>query len=197
MVPTAFIFSFSDWFYQLWVPSQDARLLYILTIAGCIDLPIAMPLQSIYNIFPITKNIKGNCLFSLGMFSTTFIVILAALNLIDDPTYQILFIAGTSASFNAIKSLTFLPLYGSKCAKLKTSILYKNSITSILGFFILLACMLFIKKYYGDPSWIKLLSASLITCCIGGIIGYIIVLNSNDRKEVLKIVNKLLKKLQT
>jgi hypothetical protein len=135
--------------------------------------------------------------FSLGMFSTTFIVILTALNLIDNPTYQKLFIAGTSASFNAIKSLTFLPLYGSKCAKLKASILYKNSITSILGFFILLTCMLFIKNYYGDPSWIKLFAAALTTCCIGGITGYIIILNTNDRKEILKMVNKFLKKHQT
>ena len=197
MIPTVFIFSFSDWFYQLWIPSQDAHLLYILTIAGCIDLPIAMPLQSIYNIFPITKNIKGNCLFSLGMFSTTFIVILTALNFVSNPTYQILFIAGTSASFNVIKSLTFLPLYGSKCAKVKASLLYRNSITSIIGFFILLACMLFIKKYYGDPSWIKLFSVALTTCCIGGITGYIVVLNSSDRKEILKMVNNFFKKHQT
>lgn len=191
MIPTVVIFTFSDWFYQLWVPSQSAKQLYLLTMIGCIDLPIAMPLQPIYNIFPITKNIKGNCLISLATFSCSLLFIFIGLNIVDNTLYQTLIIAGTSATFNAIKSLTFLPLYGAHCSKINVKLLYKSTLKSVLGFFALQATMLLVKSYFETISWINLLAVSIATAIIGCIIGYAIILNSNDRKEIINIFKKI------
>ena len=106
IIPTAFIFVFSDHFYQLWMPTQDAHLLYILTVGACVDLPIAMPLQPIYNIYPIVNKIRANSLFGLGLFSLTFVVVVIGLNVTEGETTHLMIIACTSAVFNAIKALT-------------------------------------------------------------------------------------------
>ena len=191
MIPTVVIFSFSDWFYQLWVPTQNAQYLYLLTIIGCVDLPIAMPLQPIHNIFPITKNIKGNCLFSLVMFSGSLLFIFIGLNLVDDPYYQTIIIAGTSASFNAIKALTFLPLYGAHCSNINVKLLYKSALKSILGFFVLLATMLLIKSHFNTISWAMLFAVSIATAIMGCLIGFVIILDSKDRRDIFEILKRI------
>lgn len=188
ILPMAYIFAFSDWFYQMWVPSQDAKLLYHLTIIGCTDLPVAMPLQPIYNIFPIANKIKANSLFGLGIFSLTFIVTLVAVYFTEDNTTQIMIIAGSSAIFNAIKSLTFLPIYGAHCIKINPKDLYKYTGLSVLALGILLIPLFIIKNFIAQASWLNLGICGIITCIIGVVISYVIICNKDDRIELREII---------
>ena len=195
IIPTAFIFVFCDHFYQMWMPSQDAKLLYALTVAACIDLPIAMPLQPIYNIYPITNKIRANSLFGLGLFSLTFVVVLIGLNVTEGETTHLMIIAGTSAAFNAIKALTFLPLYGAHCVKLKARLLYACTIRSLVAFVILLVPLFLIKEQITHVSWLSTGLCGIACCVFGGIVGYLIILDGDSRKETRKIINKLIAKI--
>ena len=190
IIPTAFIFVFSDHFYQLWMPTQDAHLLYILTVGACVDLPIAMPLQPIYNIYPIVNKIRANSLFGLGLFSLTFVVVVIGLNVTEGETMHLMIIACTSAVFNAIKALTFLPLYGAHCVGLKARRLYACTVRSLIAFIVLLIPLFILKSQITHISW-ALLAANIVVCCLFGfIIGYVIILDKNDRKEVARIFSK-------
>lgn len=190
IIPTAFIFVFSDHFYQLWMPSQDAHLLYILTVGACIDLPIAMPLQPIYNIYPIVNKIRANSLFGLGLFSLTFVTVLIGLNITEGTTTHLMIIACAHAAFNAIKALTFLPLYGAHCVGLKARRLYACTVRSLIAFIVLLIPLFILKSQITHISW-ALLATNIVVCCLFGfIIGYVIILDKNDRKEVARIFSK-------
>lgn len=195
IIPTAFIFVFCDFFYQLWMPSQNAHLLYILTVAACIDLPFAMPLQPIYNIYPITNKIRANSLFGLGLFSLTFVVVFLGVYLFDDKSIQMMFIATTSAAFNLIKSLTFLPLYGAHCVKIKPKLLYKNTMRSVIAFAVLLVPLFFIKKQITNITWLTTGGCGVITCIFAFVIGYFVIYNKNDRKELRDMLSKILSKV--
>ena len=195
IIPTAFIFVFSDHFYQLWMPTQDAKLLYLLTVGACIDLPIAMPLQPIYNLYPITNKIKANSIFGLGLFSLTFIVVVIGLNISEGDFTHLMIIASTSAIFNAIKALTFLPLYGAHCVKLKASLLYACILRCVIAFAILLVPLFIIKEYTTSISWASLVVSGLICCLLGSIIGYYIILNKETRKSMQKLASKVFAKI--
>lgn len=188
-IPLAGLFAFCDWFYELWLPNQDPRQLYILTILAAVDLPFAMPLQPIYNLYPITNKIKANSLFGLGMHGAVFICIVIGIIVFDDITTHLMIIAGMRSGFNIIKSLTFLPLYGAHCVKIKVGMLYKNTFKSVAGFGLLLVLLLEIKKHLFSVTWSNLLLVVGIAFVLGSIIGYILILTKEDRillKDMLR-----------
>ena len=195
IIPTAFILVFCDHFYQMWMPSQDAKLLYALTVAACVDLPVAMPLQPIYNIYPITNKIRANSLFGLGLFSLTFVVVLIGLNVTEGEFTHLMIIAGTSAVFNAIKALTFLPLYGAHCVKIKARLLYACTIRSVIAFVILVIPLFLIKEQITEVSWLSTCLCGIACCVLGCIVGYLVILDKDSRKETRKIVSKLFAKI--
>ena len=195
-IPTAFIFIFGDHFYQLWLPSQDAHLLYILTIAGCIDLPLAMPLQPIYNIFVITNKVRANVLFGLGLFSISFVVVLITINLFEDKIIQLIIIAGKNTLFSAMKAMVFLPIYGARCIKIPTIKLYINTCRSLASFAILLVPLVLLKQQINYPSWINFIFCGIATCILGVGIGYLVIYNSKDRKELRVSLQKVIFKIQ-
>lgn len=193
-MPTAFIFVFSDWFYKLWLPTQDAHLLYLLTIAGCIDLPIAMPLQPIYNIYPITNKIKANSLFCIGLYGASFSCIIACMYLTENTSIHLFAIAGISAAFSALRALTFQPLYGAHCVKIKAKILYLNTLRSVIAFGVLLTPLFLIKSQFEHITWATVILSGIITSTFGGIIGYFFICNGNDRTALKKMCQKVIGK---
>ncbi|MCQ2101648.1 MAG: hypothetical protein MJY98_00285 [Fibrobacter sp.] len=190
-IPTAFIFVYCDWFYQMWLPSQDARLLYLLTVAGCIDLPIAMPLQPIYNIYPITNKIRANSLFGVGIYGLTFVTVVTGIYLTEDPFAHMVIIAGTGSFYNAIKSITFLPIYGAHCIKMKVKYLYTCTLRSIISFTILLVPLFAIKNTLITASWLHLGIGGASTCIFGILIGYLFVMTKDDRKAIPETIQKI------
>lgn len=194
-IPLAAIFAYSDWFYTLWLPSQNAQQFYLLTILAAMDLPFAMPLQPIYNIYPMTNKIKANSLFGVGMHLTVFLCIIIGVNLFDDTMTHLMIIAGTRASFNIIKALTFLPLYGSHCIKMSAKILYKNTFKSVFSFALLLLLLLEIKTLFLSITWINLIYGLGFSFILGSIIGCFIVLNQEDRVLLKDSFTKVTQKI--
>ena len=194
-IPTAFILVFSDHFYQMWMPSQDAKLLYMLTVAACFDLPIAMPLQPIYNIYPITNKIRANSLFGLGLCSLNFVVVLIGLNMTEGEFTHLMIIAGTSTVFSVLKALTFLPLYGAHCIKISVRLLYACTLRSVIAFIILIIPLFLIKEQITHVSWLSTSLCGAACCIFGGIIGYAIILDKASKQKVQKNMSKLIIKI--
>lgn len=194
-IPLAYLFAFCDWFYELWLPYQNPRQLYILTLLAAFDLPFAMPLQPIYNLYPITNKIKANSLFGLGMHIAVFLCIIIGIYMFDDVTTHLMIIAGTRAAFNIVKALTFLPLYGAHCVKIRVGILYKNTLKSLLAFGLLLVLLLEVKQHIYTVSWTNLSLAIGVTFILGTIIGYTLVLSKDDRTLLKDMLRKVLNKI--
>ncbi len=189
-IPLSILFIYCEWFYKLWLPSQEAHKLYILTIVACTDLPFAMPLQPLYNVYPIVNKIRANSLCGLGLHIITIVFVLIGITHTNDTWKQMFIIAATRAIFGLIKSLTFLPLYGGYCAKINPILLYKNTFKSIFAFGILSVVLFLIKTAFSHVSWTSLGLSVLLSCIIGGIIGYILILDSDDKKIVKEIGTK-------
>ena len=159
------------------------------------DLPFAMPLQPIYNIYPMTNKIRANSLFGVGMHLSVFLCIIIGVNVFDDTMTHLMIIAGTRASFNIIKALTFLPLYGSHCIKMPARILYKNTFKSVLSFTFLLLLLLEIKTLFLSITWINLIYGLGFSFMLGSIIGCFIVLNQEDRVLLKDSFTKVTQKI--
>ena len=194
-IPTAILFVFCDWSYELWLPSQNARQLYLVTLVACVDLPFSMPLQPIYNIYVITNRIRANSLFGLGLYAGVLICVLVGVHLTDNILYLLIILGGTSSVFKLLKSLTFLPIYGAYCAKMKVGLLYKNTFKSVFALFVLLPILFMIRNIFDSPSWVNLFLCVGISFVLGSVLGCLFILNARDRLVLLEIIQKVKSKI--
>ncbi len=195
-LPIAVLVSFGHPFYKLWVPSQDAGLLQLLTVITMFNLIFALPLEPLYNIFTVANKIKTSAialiLFSIGSISTVFV----GLNFITNETTKIIYIASVGAFYNVVRLLTFLPLYGAKCLNFKLTTFYPAIFKNVLAVVVLSAIGLGINSVISIDNWVKMIVCCALLCIIGLVLNLFILFNKAERKEVFEVAKKIISRFK-
>ncbi len=188
-VPIIILFAYGKEFFTLWVPSQDASLLYILSCASVLGMCFSLQLEPLWNIFTVTNKVKNSSLFLFMNAIVTIIVVFIFLNVFKTPIARMLIIVATSTIVSVIRSLTFLPIYGAKCVNLKGTTFYpaivKNLIVIIVGTII----SILFKKIFAINNWMKLIIAAIISTCISITLSLFI---GNSKEDRINLKNTLL-----
>lgn len=195
-IPVAVLIGFGKNFYELWVPSQNAVLLQILTIITCLNLVFALPLEPLYNIFTVKNKIKISSIaliiFSICSISTVFI----GLNFIHNEEAKIIYIACVGAFYNILRVLTFLPIYGAKCLDFKKTTFYPAILKNTLSVAILVCIAFGIKVVLNINSWIRMIIACMILGILGLVINIFILFNKEERNENILLVKEYITKIK-
>lgn len=192
-IPLAILVAFGDVFYQLWIPSENANLLHILSILAALELLFAMPLEPLWNIFTITNKLKVS---SLVIFIGSFIsltIVLIVLPVTEDLTVRLYIIAGVSTFIAILRNLFFLPLYGAKCLGLKWYIFYPVIFKNTLTFIIVVGTVISFKHYF-PISWLSLVIMSGIIVILAIVINYFLILSKQERIVVTNFFKSKIKK---
>ena len=180
-------------FYQLWVPNQDYELVYSLAVVIMISVVVSGVTTSLNNVFLITNKLKVNSLFWMGISVLNVILVFILLN---TTTLGIYAVAGVSKVTGAIANLTFIPLYASKCLKIKWHTFYPLIFRYVGTTVLMAAAFVGVGKIVQLPmNWLSF----LVVCVIAGILGVIInccvLLDSYERGILVnKIRGKIWKK---
>ena len=177
-------------FYKLWVPNQDYELVYSLAVVIMVSVVVSGVTTSLNNVFLITNKLKVNSLFWMGISMLNVVLVFILLNTTSLGIYAV---AGVSKVTGAIANLTFIPLYASKCLKVKWHTFYPL-IFRYMGTTLLMAVVFVVigHVFWIPMSWLTFLVLCVMAGVAGVIINYIVLLDSYER-EILK--NKIMGKL--
>lgn len=193
-IPIAILIGFGKEFYQLWVPTQNAALLEILTVITSFNLIFALPLEPLYNIFTVKNKIKVSSIalicFSVCSISTVFV----GLNFIHNEDAKIIYIVTVGAFYNVVRLLTFLPIYGAKCLDYKWTTFYPSIFKNVVSVIVLTVIAFGFKFVLNINSWIKLIFACVIIGVLGLSINIFILFNKEERNENIQMLKEKLKK---
>ena len=180
--------------YRVLVPSEDATLLYWLSIASSLVMVVAMPLESLWNIFTITNQVKKSSINLLEWSIAIFVGIISGMLIVKDAVARLFIIALVKSVFASIRTLTFLPYYGAKCLGYDNFIFYPVIFRNLLCVFATIAIGLIIKLFLPTQSWIGLILGCLILCLVGVIMNWFLSLNESDRVFIKSKVNSAIRK---
>ena len=189
-IPIAIIVGLGQEFYGLWTPTQDSHLLYLLTVVSCINLAFALPVEPLYNIFTVTNKIKASsiALILFSMLSITLVFV--GLSFANTDMEKMFIIVGVGSFVNAIRVLTFLPIYGAKCMGYKKTTFYPPIFKNI-GLIILLSIVAFgIKNLINVNSWIALIIVAIVVGAIGLIFNFMIICTKEEKQKILLMVKQ-------
>lgn len=188
-IPIAIIVVLGKSFFSLWVPTQDASLLQILSILAILGYMFTSGTQILYNVFPTVNKVKQN---SIAMIVTGIISVLLTILLIKTTDYGIYAVAGVSTFCNLARNMTFTIIATSKYLGFKCSIFYKQVFQTIFSSIVLIIVGYLLTANIVIDSWIAFIIAAIIIGSVGLAINVLIILNKEERKFLIDIIKKKL-----
>ncbi len=191
-IPIAFMTVFGKAFFQLWIGrTQDPGELYILALLNVGTLFVSASIQVLYHVFLITKRVKLNSVVILlsGILTTATVFVL--LETTDLGVYAI---AGVSTFYGILRNLVFTPIYAARCLKVKWYTFYGDILLGLASIGAICLTALPFQLLIEIDGWIKLFAVGIAAGAAALAVNFLIVLRKNERKMVLDMVRKKLKR---
>lgn len=180
---------FADSFYALWVPSQDARQLMILTVLGSFWMSVSGVMGSIFNAFTVQNKLRFNSIAMIisGIASTLMLII--TLKLTDLGIYAV---AGISSVIYIVKNLFFIIPYAEKVIGIKAIDIYKRVLKSVLATTTTILVFRSILSLFDLGSWLRLIiSGGIVTIIITVIFVFVYFPMNQIKSGILSMKKRL------
>lgn len=184
-VPLFGFVSFGFEFYQLWVPGQDAHLLHLLSIFSLLPSLLTGGIQSIYNIFTVTNQLRLNAIM---VISSGVISLVLSLVLIQGNSYGVYLIVGISSMITIVRQLLFSIPYAAKCLGLNWSYFFKELRYMLLGGILTMLVSRVTKLIYIPHSWSTFTIEIALVALISYISASFLLLSKSERKHIVQLV---------
>lgn len=184
-VPIAIIIIMGDKFFALWVPTQDAKLLQILSILSILGYMFTSGTQILYNVFTTVNKVKTNSVAMLlsGIIST--IITLLVINFTDKGIYAV---AGVSTFVNLVRNMTFTVPATAKYLGFKWYQFFPQVGMTVFSSVLLIVLGYLIKPYLFIESWIQFFGSVIVLGVIGILVNIVLILNKDERAYLFEKV---------
>jgi len=195
-IPLVGLAVFGKPFFRLWVPTQDADLLHLLSILTVAATFFTAPIKPLYTIYTVTNKVKMESISVLiqGILSTIIVFILLFVFKESSEVVQLCIVAGVSTALGIIRCLTFTPLYAAYCLKVSKFTFYPVIGKAMLSFVLLFLIESFFGYVMPTNTWLNLIIAGIVASIVGVIVNLILILNKEERLMIFsKVKNKFSK----
>ena len=149
----------SDSFYALWMPSQNAKQLMILTMLGSFWMAVSGVMSSIFNAFTVQNKLQFNSIAMIVSGVVSTIILIITLKLTDWGIYAV---SSISSVVYIVKNLVFVIPYAEKVIGIRAVDVYKCVLKSIVTTGVTVLVFRFILSFFDLSSWFKLILAAIL-----------------------------------
>ena len=195
VIPITILFSYGKIFYTLWVPSQDASLLYHLTCISVLAMCLSLPLEPLWNIFTVTNKVKYTSSYLFVNSALTLLIVFLLITHTNSDVTKMFIVVSVSVCFSIVRNLTFLPVFGAWCIKSPLTTFYPSIFRNVLSICVNTAITIGIRSMFKIDSWLSLFVAVMVTAVYTLVIGTFIVTTREDRENVLNKIKAKIGKI--
>ncbi|KNY26827.1 lipopolysaccharide biosynthesis protein [Pseudobacteroides cellulosolvens] len=192
-ISNATLIAFGYEFFSLWVPTQDAGLIQVLSILTVVNSCITGPLQPIYSIITIANRVKTSSKVMLVYGVVNCLITLFAVKYTSLGLYAI---AGVSLIGSLVVSIFFYLPFGAKCLELEWYAFFPDIGRSIIAFLVIIISGVLFNSLVNITSWMQLVFYGCTSAGIGSLINIFVVLDKKERVFFKNIVINKLKEVK-
>lgn len=190
-IPAAGIVVMSDAFYSLWVPSQNAKLLQVLTALAVTSYLVNSGINILHKVFAIVNRTR---LSAAAMIITGVTSLLLTWLTIVFTDYDIYAVAGISKVVTICKNVFFVTPVTAVLLGYKWHQFYPQIGITVVCSAIVIIVGLVIRQLIPINTWLMFFVACGIVAIIGLCLNMLIVLNKEERAYLIgKVIRKLKK----
>jgi O-antigen/teichoic acid export membrane protein len=188
-VPVSLLITYGKEFFTLWMPSQDAAILQILSVLSCFGFIYFSGIFTLFNVFTITNKVKPNALtmLSSGVISTLLVLIL-----LNTTKLGVFAIAGVSSCVSLVRNLAYTVPFTAKYLNMKWNTFFPEVFFSVVSVMLLFVVGNIVKFLFPADSWFSLFYSGGIAGLIGLGVNILVILNGQERRYLLAKFKNLL-----
>lgn len=190
-IPTAGIVVMSDALYALWVPSQNAQLLQVLTILAILNYIFTSGVAVLFNVFTITNKVRYN---SIAMILSGLFSIFITLILIRFTEFDLYAVAGVSSIVTILKNIIFILPVTAKLLGFRWYKFYPQVGVSLLCSSLIILVGITVRMIMPINTWLLFFLACVIIAILGLIMNLFIVLDKGERQFLFSKIKCKIKK---
>lgn len=190
-IPMGFLLVYSGEFFSLWVPGQDANLLYWLSFLTVAPLIIGASINPVYGLFAVTNRLRIPSIAVLIGSSLQTIIIIIVINTTNLGIWSIPIVSGIQA---ILRNTVFTTVYGGLCLDQKWHTFFPALGRGVLGMLIVVCVGLLLKPFVNIDNWMMFFVVLVVIGVLSIAINMFIVFNHNDRCAIINIVKSKIKK---
>lgn len=184
-IPCACLLAYGDIFYALWLPKQDFIEIYHVSCITMAALLVTLPTQSVWYVFTMAKKVKTSSLNLIVYGIINVILVLIAVNILDDDRAKLYAIVIIQAILMVIRFTTFLPFYGAKVIGLPRYTLFWPLVKIVAATAFITGVSLIFKYFIiTTPTWWGFAICVVFSAAIGLPFNYFLSLSPSDRAFV-------------
>ena len=187
-IPFSGFIAFGQLFFRLWLPEQDGKFIYILSVVSISNLLFVLGISPLWSLFVVVNKNKEKALSVL--YSGIGYLLLAFLFL-SFTSVGIYVILGISSSMAILKDIVFTIPYSAKYLGFKWTTFFPLIGHTLLVLAINYGIGIAVTTIFYLNNWIHLGIAAFFFAIISLTVNSLVVLKSEERKL---LVNKLLKR---
>lgn len=171
-------------YYRLWLPSQDTRFLYLLSVAAISGGVTAGVMRPIYYVYVLTLKNQLPCWITIfgGLLNIGSMYLL--LKYTDLGAYAIVM---TTTVIMVSINLFFNPVYAARNLKINVKVYYKIIFRHMFSAGIMAAVFQMVVRWTKPQGWTGLIVNALFMCVIGLFI-HVVIMCGRDGKKSLRAI---------
>ena len=190
-LPLGFLLVYGREFYALWQPTQNAQLLYELSAIIIFGRVFFTGMQPLFSVFTVVNKVKQNALVLVANGIASVGLMYCLLSFTSLGAYAI---AGASVVCCFFKNTLFVIPFAGKYLGMKFTAFYRVLLPSVLCSAILVAWGNVLRLVLAPTNWLGLIATGIVFASVGLCLSSMIVLNSQERHALLKLIKQKLGK---
>lgn len=192
-LPIAFLVAFGKQFFFLWMPTENATILWGLSVLSLGGLVFAGSVVIMYNMFTVTNHLKVPALATLATGILNTLLVFTILNITELGIYAVVSVSSILAL--ARNLLVNIP-YSAKCVGVSPLKFYKIAGRSFL--FVLISSVIgSIIAHIGNPSsWGVLILCSGVMCILAITLEVLLFFSKEEKDSLIMMVKMTLHKMK-
>ncbi|QQT25888.1 lipopolysaccharide biosynthesis protein [Sphingobacterium spiritivorum] len=186
LVPLAVFFVYGEEFFHLWLPGQDYRTLYYISILTLIPVVINCTIDTIYHVFVITNKLRMASFWGIFISIVNLILVIILCRYSHLGIYSIPL---ASLITGVLSHVTFTPLYASYCLG-ESRWYFLLRIANGLWGFVWLVALTYLWKYLNVIAINSWLSFVANVSLIGGVLFIVSLFMKFDKDKLVLIFQK-------
>ena len=190
-IPAVGIVVMSDVFYSLWVPTQDAKLLQILTSLAVLSYLINSGVVVLHRVFAIVNKTRMNAVAMIVTGASSLIITYLMIVFTD---LDIFAVAGVSSIVTICKNVFFVVPVTAKLLGYRWTQFYPQLVITIMCSSLIFLIGLVVRHFVIINSWVTFFIVGVIMGIVGLIANAFIILNKEERNYLVVKIKKRFKR---
>lgn len=177
-------FSLGLVYYKLWIPNEDIKFVWMLTVVTIFGSIIEGAVFPLFYIYTLTVHNKIPCLITIGGGVLNVIGMYLLIRFTNLGVYAVVLM--TAVIMTCI-NLGFNPLYMAHCLHIKCTFFYLPLARHLVSCIVLTVACTGIVKLFHPSSWLSLILVALLLCAVGTMLHIAIMgIEPNIYKKIIK-----------